>query len=843
MATLDYAGRSASDAVAELKSSLESGLSSSDAEARLELHGENELRATGTTWWKIFGNQFKTPFVYLLIAAALISFAAGDGLDASIIILYVSVNALLGFYQEYRSEQALRALRQYLVLRAHVRRDGAEQTIEAQLLVPGDIVILSTGDVVPADLRILECSGFSIDESVLTGESVSVHKDPETVNAKPQEMNVYAASNLAFAGTTVVSGKGFGLVVSTGAATSIGTIASLTVGTEEASAFSKGIRSFSQFILRIIILTIVLVFAANILIKGAHANIPELLIFSIALAVSVIPEALPVVTTLSLSRGALRLAKRKVVVKRLSAIEDLGSIEMLCTDKTGTLTENALTVSKIYGESAEVLAYANRASSEEHEKSREPFDVALWRALSDERIEFAPAKVLRDVPFDPKRRRNTVIVSTEKGTELVTRGALEEVAALCADMSDAKREELSKWAQERGNLGERVIAVAHKTLQGEKISAADHAFSGLAFSGLVSFVDPIKESAAGAILKAKQLGIKVKIITGDSPEVAGAVAQSVGLVESSGETITGAEFSALSSEAQHDAVLRYSVFARVSPEEKFAVLRTLQEKYEVGFLGEGINDAPALKAAGVGIVVQGASGVAQEAADILLLEKDLEVIVDGIKEGRVVFANTLKYLKATLASNFGNFYAIAIGSLFIDFLPMLPIQILLVNLLSDFPMIAIATDSVDPSEVARPEKYRVQDVIVLATILGVVSTVFDFIFFAIYYRISPQSLQTNWFIESILTELLFLFSIRTRSFFLKGKAPSTILVWLSILAFCMTIILPFLPFGQAAFHLLEPNVWQLETTLGLVAIYFAATETTKLIYYRYVDGMIMRKSV
>ena len=649
---------------------------------------------------------------------------------------------------------------------------------------------------------------------------------------------LYEAVNLGFSGTTIVSGKGIGIVVATGKETALGTIAKLVTETKRVSGFATGIGRFSSFILRLVVITIALMFFANLIIKGGDVRVGEFFIFSIALAVSAIPEALPVVTTFSLSRGALRLAKHKVVVKRLSAIEDLGSIDVLCTDKTGTLTENRLTVAETYAADphhALFLAALGSPQSSGKKDVNNAFDRALWDALdSEQQQQVNGFRQIAELPFTPERRRNTMLTAASDGTfTLIVRGAAETILPLCSGLAHHLQPEVENWIDQQGRQGRRVLALALREHADSTLHEEDE--HDLRFLGLVSFVDPVKKSTADAVEKAKQLGVTIKILTGDGPDVAGAVAKTIGLVENENDVMTGSQLEERPAVEQLEAVERIAVFARVSPQQKYRIIQLLQQRYQVGFLGEGINDAPALKIANVALVVESASDIAREASDIMLLQKGLNVIVDGIKEGREVFANTTKYIKSTLASNFGNFYTIAVVSLFINFLPILPIQILLINLLSDFPMIAVATDSVDSEELQRPKSYDVKKIALVATLLGLVSTVFDFVFLGVFFHSGPQVLQTMWFLESILTELLFLFSIRTRGVFWKAKRPSTPILWLTVLAAIVTITLPFTHIGQTEFHFARPQAWAMAALFIIVILYFAASECVKLLIYRYLQ--------
>ena len=811
------------------------GLSEDEASARLQKFGSNQISGERIHWWQILYRQFNTPFIFLLIAAMALSLAMKEFINSIMILCFVVVNAVLGFVQEYHSERSLEFLKKYVVASARVRRAGQEVSIPCKDLVPGDIVIIEAGDIIPADLRLFVANDLAIDESILTGESAPVEK---TADAFSKAASAYhEAANCAFTSTTVMSGKGVGVAIATGRVTALGDISRLTMETYHESSFQKGIAKFSKFILRMILVILVVLFGVNIFIKGGNANIFELLLFSVALAVSVVPEALPVVTTIALSRGAALMARHKVVVKRLSAVEDLGSIEVLCVDKTGTLTENHLTVRDVFGaDRAKVLFSAALASSFLGEKKREPnnaFDLALWDALpAGERKTLSRYSKISDIPFDPVRRRNSVLIKTGSVCRLIVRGAPEVVARLCLNLPLSEKKKIDQWILNEGKVGNRVIAVAERSLSGREChSVGDE--GGLSFVGLISFVDPVKATAPSALAEAKKLGVQVKILTGDSREVAAAVAASVGLVRGNHEVITGEELDALATRAERQAAAeKMIVFARVSPRQKYEIIELLQNKFEVGFLGEGINDAPALKMANVGIVVDGASDIAREAADIVLLKRSLSVIIDGIREGREIFANTVKYIKATLISNFGNFFAIAVASLLIPYLPMLPAQILLLNLLSDFPMIAIAADTVDRDELRRPRSYNVREVVIISLILGAVSTVFDFIFFAVFNRQEPAILQTGWFIGSVLTELLLIFSIRTHFFFARAKPPRFILATLSVVACLAAIGIPYSAFGQNIFGFIPPNGRSLLLVLVIASSYFIVTETIKVLFYQ-----------
>lgn len=832
---LETCGLSAAQ-VLEAEQVTETGLNQNDVETRQKQFGPNELGKQKVRWYHVLLRQFASPFIYILLATVPLSLTFGETIDATMIILFIVINVVLGFIQEFRSEKMLNTLGSLVVAKARVMRGGQEVMIASRELVPGDIVILQTGDIVPADARIIETKGLTVNETILTGESVAVSKNSEpALNAK----DVYDATNTVFSGTTVVEGKATVMVVATGEKSVVGGIAHLAADTVRESGFEKGIKNLSTFILRLIFGTLILVFIANVAIKGSsQADLIELIIFSIALAISVIPEALPVVTTFSLSRGALHLAKKKVVVKRLSAIEDLGGIEILCSDKTGTITENELTVAEVlpFGnyDKNEVIYTAAEGAPFLHETGKEAnnaFDVALAKKISKKDLaELSAAKIVADVPFDPARRRNVVMCASGKENKIIVRGAFAEVAALTMNMKPNDKVALA-WLEAEGKKGRRVIMVAAKKAKKTEADDLIKAENNVEAVGLISFVDPLKPTSKVAIAEAKALGVAVKIITGDGPEVAEAIGREVGLVTESDQVLTAAQLLELPEHEQLRAAERTAVFARVNPSEKYRIIQLLQTKHQVGFLGEGINDAPALKIAQVGLVVAEASDVAREAADVVLLQKSLSVIIDGIREGRTVFVNTLTYIKSTLASNLGNFYAVAVASLLIDFLPMLPLQILLLNLLSDFPMIAIATDKVDATAIKKPKQYDIKEIALVATTLGLVSSLFDFIYFAYFKGQGPMGLQTNWFMGSIITELLFLFSIRARGWSWQAKRPSGTIIWLTITAMIVTLVLPLIPVMREIFKFSLPTKQDYLAVIIIAVLYFIITEIVKRGYY------------
>ncbi|HLB51892.1 hypothetical protein A3F07_01975 [candidate division WWE3 bacterium RIFCSPHIGHO2_12_FULL_38_15] len=827
---------SPTQAVTELKTDLNSGLTSLEVEIRLQQYGKNAYEGNKLEWWHILVRQFKSSFVYLLLAAAALSYILGEKLDSIIIFVFVLLDAILGFYQEYRSEKAVELLKKYVVSKSKIKRNGKLVEEFSENLVPGDLILLEAGEIIPADIKIVNDHDFTVDESVLSGESISVKKNSLPISGSIE--GIFEARNLGFSGTKVSSGRAEALVISTGKNTEMGNIAKLSDETFRESVFDQETSKLSRFILKIVVVTLAIVFVVNIAVKGT-SQITDLLIFSVALAVSVIPEALPVVTVFSLSKGALDLAKNKVIVKRLASIEDLGGIQILCTDKTGTLTENKLTVSHFYGQdNTKTLFYAGMASNlnAKHKDSNNSFDLAILEKITSEKKQILEkVQKIDEIPFDPERKKNSVLVKLNENYELILRGAPEELCKSC-EIAPDEAQNILNWTKEKGLEGRRTLALVSKKFEDAQNYSEDDEKNNFTFIGVIAFEDPVKKSTYRAIEDAENLGVQIKILTGDSREIAGAVGFRTKLINASSKVLLGSEIDELDEYELIKKCDEYNVFARLSPVQKYKIIKALQVNYLVGFLGEGINDAPALKVANVGIVVQGASDIARESSDVILLKKSLEVIIDGIKEGRKVFANTKKYIKATLASNFGNFYAVAIATLFVDYLPMLPVQMLLLNLLSDFPMISIASDNVDDAELKKPPKFDIKEFALITSLLGIISTVFDLLFFAVFSTKGPGILQTSWFIGSVLTELVFIFSVRTKLFFLKSKFPSKMILLLSIPAVMTTLILPYSVFGNNFFKFEAPKTENLILILSLVMVYFAVTETVKVLFYSRSSG-------
>lgn len=833
-----YAHADIQDIYAKLKSSVHDGLAQDYATQLLQKYGKNELSGHDSTWWQILGDQIQSPFIYLLVIIACVHFSLGDIPDGIMLLVLVVINSALSFYQEFKTHYALALLKQYSIEKTYVIRDGKKIEIPANQLVPGDRVILSAGDKIPADMRLIEVENCTIDESVLTGESTPVQKGSAALSAAPLDtmaITIFNASNIAFSGTFVASGAAQGIVFATGNSTYFGSIITQAKEAPKLSSFMQGITRFSKFILYLVCITIVCVFVLHVMLSSKKIDLIHLITFTLALGISIIPEALPIVITFSIARGALRLAQHKVITKRLSSIEDLGSMQILCVDKTGTLTENVVTLREIKGaDERKVIFYATLASGLtpqelEHDTG---FNGPLWQRLTDqEKKRMSEFRVIARHPFEPQLRYSSVIVRKSDACELIIRGNVQEVLPRCSITQQEVRD-ISQWAAHEAENARLVHIIAKKGVAARVVAITSELEQDFEVVGLVSYEDPIKPTVSDSLTKAQELGVAVKIMSGDAKAVNVAIAQKIKLIGSEQEAISGEEFAQQSAVEKMQSAKKYSVFAHIDPDQKVEIVQLLEESSDIGYLGDGINDAPALKIAHVSMAVNTAADATRDVADIILLHKSLHVIVDGIHEGRIIFANIIKYIKSTLTPNFGHFYALSIAALLIDFLPMLPAQLLLVSLLTDLPLIAIATDTVTFADINRPRKYDLKEISIMTMLLGIIVMIADFVIFRLFYAVSPAVLQTNWFITSMLVELSFFYSIRTTGPFYKAPRPSLTVMLLSAILAAVAVGLPFTQLGQKLLHFHSPAAHHLGVIALVVVCYFILTDMVKVLYYR-----------
>jgi len=826
----------------------EKGLSTEESEKRLKKEGFNEIAKKGKkSGFVILIEQFINPLVFVLIIASIIAYFLGEKTDAIIIITIVAINAILGFLQEYKAEKTVRALRKLIAQNTKVLRDGKKTEMDTKFIVPGDIIYLNIGDIVPADIRLLQTDDMTIDESSLTGESVPVLKTT-TITPDARTLPQYL-KNITFMGTHVMSGNGVGVVIATGEKTFFGRTAAYLKEPETVSDFEKNMGHFSNFLLKVILVMTFFIFIVNTVLNH---GLLESFLFALALAVGITPEALPVIITISLSKGAQKLAKAHVVVKKLSSIEDLGNMDVLCSDKTGTLTEGKLTLQNYFNNKEqkmdELLIYGmlcNDAIVGKDKVEGNAIDRAIWESPLKEKVldEFKKYQILDHNEFDFHRRRMSVVVQAPNGKKyLIVKGALESLSLVstkiiigseAVSMNHAHHDDYLKIINKYRTQGYSTISIAYKEWHAEKSTKEDE--KDLTIMGFLTFIDPPRLSAKASLAKMEKLGVEIKVLSGDDPLVTEAICKKVNLEIRGGKIITGDELDKMGDKEFAETIEKYNVFSRITPDHKYRIVKTLNTGPErtIAFLGDGINDAPALKIADVGISVNSATDIAKEAADIILLQNGLGVIVEGIIEGRKIFSNITKYILNTVSANYGNMFTVAFSSLFLKFIPLLPSQILLNNLITDTPMLAIATDNIDQEQLKKPRKLDVKMIRRFMSYFGLMSTVFDMTLILTLlfgFKTEPSLFRTAWFFESALSEVVVTFAIRTQKPFFKSK-PGTLLFWMSAAVVASLFVLIFTPIGSI-FEFVELNIGMMAFICGIVIAYFATAEIAKRYFFK-----------
>ncbi|MEW6295184.1 MAG: magnesium-translocating P-type ATPase [Candidatus Diapherotrites archaeon] len=821
----------------------EYGLSSQEANKRLEEYGLNDISLKDKrSTIEIFLSQFKSPLILILLGATVIAGILGDPQDALIILGIVVINACLSFYQEFKSEKALAELRKYISFKAKVLRDGQEIELDVRELVPGDIVFLEIGDIVPADLRLIKAEDLTLNESVVTGESFPVHKIIEIINIPNTQLS--QQKNIAFMGTSVAGGEGKGIVIATGERTEFGRTANILSAKEPPTDFQKSIKKFGNFLIKIILLLTIFVFASNYLLGK---NLLESFLFALALAVGIAPELLPIIITISLSAGAVHLAKKKVIVKRLVSIEDLGNIDVLCMDKTGTLTENQITLENYFDfkgiksrELIELGLICNSAIIEKSKARGNVIDVAIWDYAKKEGITPEKFTKIKAIEFDYERRRMSFVIEKSGKRFLVCKGGPESIVSVCISVQNGSQlipvkeyeKELIQKFRELSNEGFRVIAIATKEIEKKKSYGIEDE-KELTFKGFIAFLDPPKKTAIQSLKEFQNLNVELKVLTGDNELVTEEIGREIGL-KIKGKIILGSEIEKMNEIEFLKAIEENNIFARITPEQKYRIVEGLGKRgHIVGFLGDGVNDAPALKAADVGITVDSAVDVAKDSADIILLKKSLMVIADGIKQGRKTFGNIIKYIFNTISANFGNMFTLAFSSLFLKFIPLLPSQILLANLVSDIPLITVSTDNVDEDYLHNPKRWNIKTISNFMVYFGIISSVFDFItigFLMFIVGADAAIFRTAWFLESVLSEIIVTFAIRTKRSFWQSH-PSKVLIYSSIAAMILTIALVYSPL--AFLFRFESLAVPVLVSIGVILLaYFLLVEGAKKKFFQ-----------
>ena len=815
------------------------GITSAQAEQRLKIVGPNTVQQHKTqSTLSLFLRQFKDPLVLILFFAASVSLFVGEWVDAIIIILIIISSGVLSFIQEYNATTAVEKLLARVQVKATVLRDGIPVAIPVEAVVPGDVVFLKAGSLIPGDGVIIEENGCYVDQAALTGETFPVEKK---VGVVKESASITERTNSLFMGTSIRSGTATMLVVQTGAATAYGQIAERLTLRPPETEFERGIRRFSHLLSETIVLMVLFVFAVNVF---AQKPPVDSLLFAIALAVGMAPELLPAIITVTLSQGAQQMAKQGVIVRRLSAIENFGNMDVLCTDKTGTLTESRIFLDAardVDGHASNIVLQDAYLNASFQVGIASPLDEAIVAYGKDAGLSVSTYRKLDEVPYDFVRKRLTVAVQDPDGqTWIITKGALDKVLEVCtqvdagdtvtqldAEHRDAIQRKFTEWSSQ----GFRVLGLATKLVnQQTTLSRADE--YGLTFRGFLSFVDPPKKGVREALASLAQLGVHVKIITGDNRQVTQHIADQVGLAVTG--VLAGTQLNELRDEALMQLAERTNLFVEVDPNQKERIIHSLQIMgHIVGYMGDGINDAPALHSADVGISVDQAADVAKEAADFVLLENDLAVLHAGIVSGRRTFANTIKYVYTTTSANFGNMFSMAGLSVFLSYLPLLPKQILLNNFLSDIPGMAIAGDEVDPEWIETPHRWDVKVIRNFMVLFGLVSSVFDYLTFAVLLWIvnaTPEQFRTGWFIESLMSELVIALVVRTRRPFYQSK-PGRGLRVSTLAVAVLTLLLPYLSPINTLFEFVPLSLSTMLLLMLITALYVVAAEVAKKIFY------------
>ncbi|HYQ86241.1 MAG TPA: magnesium-translocating P-type ATPase [Bacteroidota bacterium] len=829
------------EALARLKTTID-GLIDSEAEQRLTEVGPNELakeKKHGWLWRLMI--TLRNPLVILLAALAILSFATGDSRAGIVMSLMVALGVILRFVQESRADSAAAKLKAMITVTATAIRGGQAKEIPLKDLVPGDIVRLSAGDMIPADLRILSSKDLFIVQAALTGESLPVEKFdvPETRgNVSPIEL-----INICFLGTSVESGTATGVVLETGSRTYLGSIARSLAGQTVLTSFDQGINRFTWLMIRFMMVMVPLVFLINLLTKG---NLVEAFFFSLAVAVGLTPEMLPMIVSVCLSKGALAMCRKKVIVKRLNSIQNLGAMDVLCTDKTGTLTVDHVILERhcdVVREEDELVLRDAYLISHFQTGLKNVLDRAiLEHAEVRQQLNFENVRRIDEIPFDFSRRMMSVVVQMpDGGHRLLTKGAPEEIFLRCTrfelnteilPMDPILIEDLKEEYERLSMDGFRVLAIAYKDVDVRTVYSKDDE-RDLVLRGYVAFLDPPKETAAAAIAALQRHGVAVKVLTGDNDLVARKICHEVGLPTD--QVILGSQVDQLPDQELYNEVEKTTLFARLSPIHKKRIVEVLRERgHVVGFMGDGINDAPALRAADIGVSVDTAVDIAKESADIILLEKSLLVLEAGVIEGRKVFNNILKYIRMGASSNFGNMFSVLGASAFLPFLPMAPIQVLTNNLLYDFSQVPIPTDAVDEELVAKPRPWSIDEIKKFILFIGPISSIFDYTtYFVMLYVFNcwdparASLFQTGWFVESLMTQTLIIHVIRTNKIPFLQSRPSLPLVFTSVIVMAIGAWLPYSPFAPALGFVELPALYWPILLLTLIG-YITLTQSVKM---------------